>query len=61
MSLDVDIDHTRDGFRLTARFVSQPGAGVSSLSSPPSQTSLLPGPPLSESFAAWPFRSSLPS
>lgn len=25
MSLDVDIDHTRDGFRLTARFVSQPG------------------------------------
>jgi molybdate transport system ATP-binding protein len=25
MSLDVDIDHARDSFRLTARFVSQPG------------------------------------
>ncbi len=25
MSLDLDIEHTRDGFRLTARFVSQPG------------------------------------
>jgi molybdate transport system ATP-binding protein len=25
MSLDVDIDHARDSFRLAARFVSQPG------------------------------------